>query len=259
MIKPVLSTDGQVAFTTPAQPASTPTRGRRRQRPRTEDMIVVTDYPENLDQVRNVLKEIDRRPQQILVEAVILRATLRTTTPWASTSPSSAASTSTRLTGTSADSIGDASGATLTRHRPASAARSSRTAPPAAVNDNGFVAGSVGGSGLKLGFVNEQRRPSSSPALEGVTDTVVHGQPQGPGAEQAEGRSASSAARTATARPSRPRPLTADDVEVPRDRHAPDLPPVHRRRRLHPHGDPPGRLQRLGQRPGPAVQDHRPK
>ena len=36
---------------------------------------------------------------------------------------------------------------------------------------------------------------------------------------------------------------------VPRDRHAADLPPVHRRRRLHPHGDPPRRLQRSVERP----------
>jgi type IV pilus assembly protein PilQ len=36
----------------------------------------VTDYAEHLDRVRTVLKEIDRRPQQILIEATILAATL---------------------------------------------------------------------------------------------------------------------------------------------------------------------------------------
>src|SRR6185369_676685 len=41
-----------------------------------EDIIVVTDYAENLDKVRTVLKEVDRRPQQILIEATILAAQL---------------------------------------------------------------------------------------------------------------------------------------------------------------------------------------
>jgi type IV pilus assembly protein PilQ len=40
------------------------------------DMVVVTDYPENLDQIAKILQEVDRRPQQILVEATILEATL---------------------------------------------------------------------------------------------------------------------------------------------------------------------------------------
>jgi type II secretory pathway component GspD/PulD (secretin) len=39
-------------------------------------MIVITDYPENLAQVEQIIKEADRRPQQILVEATILDATL---------------------------------------------------------------------------------------------------------------------------------------------------------------------------------------
>jgi type IV pilus secretin PilQ/predicted competence protein len=40
------------------------------------DMIVVTDYPENLAQISKIIQEVDRRPQQILVEATILEATL---------------------------------------------------------------------------------------------------------------------------------------------------------------------------------------
>ena len=40
-----------------------------------DDMIVVTDFQDNLDKARKILKEVDRRPQQVLVEATILRAT----------------------------------------------------------------------------------------------------------------------------------------------------------------------------------------
>ncbi len=91
MIKPVLSSTGQVAVTTPAVTglssnagsgssgsssgggASGDTGGNSHA---VEDMLVVTDYPENLAAVKKVLSEIDVRPQQILLEATILRASL---------------------------------------------------------------------------------------------------------------------------------------------------------------------------------------
>lgn len=42
----------------------------------TEDVLVVSDYPDNMDRIRKIIKEIDHRPQQILVEATILSARL---------------------------------------------------------------------------------------------------------------------------------------------------------------------------------------
>src|SRR5262249_22159052 len=77
MIKPVLSGDAQVSFTTPATSGiSSGTTDVGGNSHAVEDMIVITDYTENLDAVSKVLKEIDRRPQQILIEATILRASL---------------------------------------------------------------------------------------------------------------------------------------------------------------------------------------
>ena len=77
MIRPVLSPGAQVAFSTPAlsglSGGTSRTGGNDHA---TEDVIVVTDYAEVLDQVRRIIKEIDRRPQQILIEATILRAGL---------------------------------------------------------------------------------------------------------------------------------------------------------------------------------------
>ena len=78
MIKPVLSRGlGEVAITSPAKAgiASTPTGGGG-DNWANNDVLVVTDYPENLDAVRRLLTEVDRRPQQIILEATILRATL---------------------------------------------------------------------------------------------------------------------------------------------------------------------------------------
>ena len=78
MIKPVLSTESQVSVSAPAQSGissdGTDVGGNSHA---TEDVIVVNDYPDRLDQVAKILKEIDRKPQQILVEATILRATLQ--------------------------------------------------------------------------------------------------------------------------------------------------------------------------------------
>lgn len=78
MIKPVLSPEAQVSFTTPPQIGidGSGTKDTGGNSNAIEDVIVVTDLPDNLDKVRRVLKEIDRRPQQIMVEATILQATL---------------------------------------------------------------------------------------------------------------------------------------------------------------------------------------
>jgi type II secretory pathway component GspD/PulD (secretin) len=40
------------------------------------DLLVVTDYAENQDRVRGLLAQVDQRPQQVLVEATIMAATL---------------------------------------------------------------------------------------------------------------------------------------------------------------------------------------
>ena len=78
MIKPVLSADGQASANgrRHRRPSDRHGRHRRRRRTAREDMIVVTDYPDNLERVGKVLAEIDRRPQQILIEATIMAATL---------------------------------------------------------------------------------------------------------------------------------------------------------------------------------------
>ncbi|HEY7088526.1 MAG TPA: hypothetical protein VH518_10585 [Tepidisphaeraceae bacterium] len=77
MIKPVLSGDAQVAITTPAKSGiGTGTADVGGNDHPGDDVIVVSDYPENLDRVRKILKEVDRRPQQILIEATILAANL---------------------------------------------------------------------------------------------------------------------------------------------------------------------------------------
>jgi type IV pilus assembly protein PilQ len=77
MIKPVLSKDGELSFSDPAksglESGSSDAGGNSHS---TEDVMVVTDFADRLDEVKRVLDEVDKRPQQILIEATILRATL---------------------------------------------------------------------------------------------------------------------------------------------------------------------------------------
>ncbi len=75
LIKPVLSEGAQVALTAPAQTGiESEGKDAGGNSHATEDLLVVSDYPDRLDQVRAILKEVDRRPVQILVEATILQA-----------------------------------------------------------------------------------------------------------------------------------------------------------------------------------------
>lgn len=77
MIKPVLSANGQAAITTPASGGlESGTGDTGKDNHASEDMLVVSDFQENLDKVKTLLKQIDRRPQQILIEATIMRAAL---------------------------------------------------------------------------------------------------------------------------------------------------------------------------------------
>jgi type II secretory pathway component GspD/PulD (secretin) len=78
MIKPVLSPEAQVSFTTPAKGGiESGIKDLGGDSHATEDIIVVSDFPDRMEAVRRILREVDRRPQQVLIEAVIMRATLK--------------------------------------------------------------------------------------------------------------------------------------------------------------------------------------
>ncbi len=81
LILPVLSDNGKIEVTTAAETGvpveesiSAPSGGG--DRVATNDAIVVYDYPENVARAEEVVASLDVRPQQILIEATILSATL---------------------------------------------------------------------------------------------------------------------------------------------------------------------------------------
>lgn len=167
MIKPVLSTEAQVSFTTPAQSGiASGVSDMGGNSHAIEDMIVITDYSENLEAVKRVLKEVDRRPQQILIEATILRAGL--------SEDNALGVDFNLLAGVSLNNILTSNSGQVT------GANSTAVAP----NSGGVASAGTGNSfsssvpgGLKVGFVSDNVSVFLS-ALEGVTDTVVLANPK---------------------------------------------------------------------------------
>jgi len=77
MIQPLLSTEGIVSLTPPAEvgiPTGSDQTGGDALA--LQDCILVIDYQGNLEQIAQLIKKIDVRPQQLLIEATILNAQL---------------------------------------------------------------------------------------------------------------------------------------------------------------------------------------
>ncbi len=172
MIKPVLSADAVAAVTAPAGSGlDTGTKDIGGATHATEDMLVITDYPENLERVKKILKEIDRRPQQILLEATILRATLNED----------------NALGIDFTLLGNVDFSTLTAAGSNTAAALSgsiaNTASAGSVVDKGYSAagtgftGNVPAGGLRMGVVHNNISVFLQ-ALESVTDTTVVANPK---------------------------------------------------------------------------------
>lgn len=78
LIQPVLSQTGRVAQTSDAATGiASGTADTGGDSLATADTLVVVDFTENLDAVAKVLDQVDKRPRQVLIEATILRASLR--------------------------------------------------------------------------------------------------------------------------------------------------------------------------------------
>jgi type II secretory pathway component GspD/PulD (secretin) len=74
LITPLLSESGKIGTTTAA--AVNTEAGQGGDKCSMRDTIVVYDFPERLDQIGRMIKEIDVKPQQILVEVTVLSAEL---------------------------------------------------------------------------------------------------------------------------------------------------------------------------------------
>ena len=137
------------------------------------DIIVVEDYPENIAEAEKMLKELDVRPRQVLVEATILSATL----------------TEGMELGVDLNFLGgvhlDGTSTTVeVGGENASALETTTTSPiqqivagvaGSALETSGFA--TVGGSGLRIG-VRSGDISAFITALEAVTDTTILANPK---------------------------------------------------------------------------------
>ena len=165
MIKPVLSPAGQVALSEPAivgLPTGAADTGGNSSTD--QDLIVVTDFPENLEKIAAILKEVDRRPQQILIEATILRASI---------SDDNALGIDFNLVGGVDFTNIKAAGGQLTSTGDGVVAPNST---PVTVGTGNSFSSSVPG-GLKAGIIGGDASIFIS-ALEGITDTVILANPK---------------------------------------------------------------------------------
>ena len=84
LLRDVLSADGKISTTPPPEegileaPADTKDWGGAQDHA-SDAILVVYDYEENLDKAAAILKEVDIRPDQVLIEATILSANLNET------------------------------------------------------------------------------------------------------------------------------------------------------------------------------------
>jgi type II secretory pathway component GspD/PulD (secretin) len=78
LAKPLLSEMGQIGITTAA--AKDTKAGDGGNSLAIRDMLVVSDYPENIKAIREMIQKVDVAPPQILIEVTILEATLNETT-----------------------------------------------------------------------------------------------------------------------------------------------------------------------------------
>ena len=78
LITPVMSTEGTVSLTPAAETGITASSADAGGNAHANaDLIIVRDYPENVEKAAAIIHDVDIRPQQVLIEATILRATLQ--------------------------------------------------------------------------------------------------------------------------------------------------------------------------------------
>jgi type IV pilus assembly protein PilQ len=146
------------------------------------DMIVVTDYPENLEQISKIIEEVDRRPQQILVEATILEATLTENNALGIDFSLMGGVNFDTILGNNSTIAGALSGNILN-----SASSGSTTGTPANSIKQGYAGfttgnydtqvGQAGQGGLQIGIVRNNLGVFIA-ALESVADTTVLANPK---------------------------------------------------------------------------------
>ena len=139
------------------------------------DTIVIYDYPENIEEAAKVLKSLDIRPKQVLVEATILAVVLtegmELGVDWNLAAGVSLSGTAATADMQSGDTISRGSGAVS----PIGSLKDGAITAGTPIETFGFA--TQGGDGLRLGITTGDVRVFVT-ALESVTDTTVLANPK---------------------------------------------------------------------------------
>jgi type IV pilus assembly protein PilQ len=197
MIKPALSSDGQVAATKDAAKGidsgsdaggsgggSSSSSGGGDTGGNSyagNDLLVITDYPENLAKVHVLLKEIDKRPQQVLIEATILAATLSDNNAMGINFSFLGGVDFNTLLGTGTSLSGALSSSVLNTVSGSGSTTTGNIGPVLNKGYNGFTTGGfdtqVPAGGLQVGIVHNNLGAFIS-ALESVSNTTILANPK---------------------------------------------------------------------------------
>jgi len=184
LIVPVLSGKGTVSASTAAEKDISSGGGGGGDNMALNDTVIIYDFPENIAKAADVLKALDIRPKQVLVEATILSATL---TEGMNLGVDFSLIGGVPLTGAAATPditltqvVGDVTTQIVDRGTPA-------TGPLQQVADGGSFTGTpmetagfatMAGNGLRLGIRGPGNITAFITALEAVTDVTILANPK---------------------------------------------------------------------------------
>jgi type IV pilus assembly protein PilQ len=186
LITPVLNSDAQIQVSSPAETGisggaggsstggGSLASGGGGDSLALHDTIVVYDYPEKIEKASEVIKSIDIRPKQVLVEATILSALL---TEGMELGVDLNLLGGTSLVGTSTVAQTAQSGVAVetTNNVLSVMQQTAAGVPGSALETSGFA--TIGGKGLRIG-VRSGKVTAFITALESVTDTTVLANPK---------------------------------------------------------------------------------
>ncbi len=169
LIEPMLSSVGRISVTPPASVGLGGAQGlsdTKGDAPAMADTLLVYDYTERIEDIAAVLKAIDVRPRQVLIEATIMRATLNED----------------NALGIDFTTVGGIDFAELSSTSPAAQSISTGPTPAAFLQNTTFTArtdlnGGVPGGGFTFGIIKDQVGVFIR-ALEQITDTDVLANPK---------------------------------------------------------------------------------
>ena len=169
LVEPMLSSVGKASVTPPSKTGLGGEKGpsdTEGDSVATPDTLIVTDYVDRLDAIEKVIRELDERPQQVLIETTVLRATLNED----------------NALGIDFTTVGGIDFTALSSTSPAAQSITTGNTPSAALEETTFTArtdfnSALPAGGFTFGIIKDQIGVFIR-ALEQITDTNILANPK---------------------------------------------------------------------------------